>query len=563
MAAPLYTGQGHEGYSLIHLQKVIGSLAVRPLPAPRPQRATGDSAAAEGADTARASPSARQHADIETAKQGVAGSAAPFPHLARIQPAFGRHNISHAHAHEGSRAAAAARAIGARAYTMGDHVAFAGSPDLHTAAHEAAHVVQQRAGIQLPSGVGQVDDVYERHADAVADLVVSSHSAEALLDEMAPAGSQALGIQRQIVQRAPIKTDFGEFDTTKYDKVGPAGSEHGVDIVLTFDPDRTKVNAKKIGLTQSVRSTLAGTDVPLYPVERNRMVPSGTGAGSQIDRYGGGNYGNPLYPTQAPGAKDKLGDTPTVAGWGQHGWNYKDGKTVKHQKAILKDRPTLPGRGNNSGQHFETAALAVEGAQSGTYMGSVSWGWSVDGSGSYTQEPVALKSKGVPSAEFNAAAKQWNKTSIGGTVKTTADPTNVYDASYSVAFTVARDTEVQVTGAAPIHNNVTYDEVTIKSGTKAGSAGRIKVNDMKETGGASVIKLPIVDVKVIAQNGVRLFSNPIDPLIELVPGTPLPMGTRIRILDSSDVMVHQIEVVDGPLSRRQGYIVALGSYRDE
>lgn len=428
----------------------------------------------------------------EMAERGVGVGEASLPHLAEIQRSFGRHDIRHVRAHLNSQAVTAARAIGARAYTTGDHVVFAGAPDLLTAAHEAAHVVQQRAGVQLSDNVGQVGDPYERHADAVAEHVVGGRSAETLLDQMAPAGSRSFGVQRQVVQRAPIPTDFGNFDMTKYDKVGPAGSEYGVDIVLTFDPDRTKANAKKIGLTQSVRSQLAGTNVVLFPVQQGRMVTSGTGEGSQIDRYGGGNYGNPLYATGVPGAKDKLGDTATVASWGQHGWNYKDdsGKP-QHQIAILKDRPTLPDRGNNSSQIFETAALAVEGVQVGTYMGSVSWGWSVDGTGKFTQQPLTIKSKGKPSSEFIAAAKQWNKTSVGGTVKATADPTNVYDASYSVAFTVAKGTEVQVTDAAPIHNNITYDEVTILSGTKTGSTGRIKVNDMKETGGKPVINLPI------------------------------------------------------------------------
>jgi hypothetical protein len=428
---------------------------------------------------------------LAAAQEGVRGDGASFPYIREIQHSFGRHDISHVRAYQGSRAAAAARAIGARAYAMGSNVAFAGSPDLHTAAHEAAHVVQQRAGVQLKGDVGEVGDIYEQHADAVADHVVRGRSAEGLLDQMAPVESRSLGVQRQVVQRAPIATDYGEFDTTKYDKLGPTGSEHGVDIVLTFDPDRTKVNAKKIGLVQSVRSQLAGTAVSLFPVIRDRLVPSGTGAGTQIDRLGSGNYGNPLYATSAPGATDTLKDTATVAAWGQHGWHYMDGTTPKHQKAILKDGPTLPGRGNNSGQEFETAALAVEGTQSGTYMGSVSWGWRVDGSGTFTKMPLTLKSKGTPSAAFVAAATQWNTTSVGGTVKTTADPTNVYDSSYSVAFTVAKDTEVQVTGAAPIHSNITYDEVTIRSGAKNGSTGRIKVNDLKQTGGTPVIRLPI------------------------------------------------------------------------
>lgn len=62
--------------------------------------------------------------------------------------------------------------------------AFRGEPDLHTAAHEAAHVVQQRAGVQLKGGLGPESGEYERHADAVADRVVSGPSVEAMQHPM-------------------------------------------------------------------------------------------------------------------------------------------------------------------------------------------------------------------------------------------------------------------------------------------------------------------------------------------------------------------------------------------
>ena len=433
---------------------------------------------------------------LDTARRGIGGSGGPLPHLAEIQRSFGHHDVSHVSAHQGSRAISAARVIGARGYTIGDRVAFAGKPDLHTAAHEAAHVVQQRAGVHLAGDVGEAGDTYERHADAVADQVVRGHSAEALLDQKASAGSRSLGVQRQVVQRAPISTDFGVFDTTKYDSTGPAGAEWGLDIAITFDPDRVKADARKIGLVQSIRYQLGGSAVAGFPSHHRRMVPSGTGEGSQIDRYGGGPYGNPLYAADSPGAKDKLGDTPTVPGWGQHGWNYKD-KTgaLQHEVATLFDQPSLPGRKKNAAQTFETAALAVEGKQSGTYMGSVSWGWSTDAAGKFTKLPFSLKSKGKPSAAFIAAAKQWNTVTNFGTWKTTADPTNVYDASFSVAFSVAKNTTVELSTTESgiwSHGDVTYNSVTITSGKKSGREGRIKVSDMRDVGGSNrVLKLPI------------------------------------------------------------------------
>jgi hypothetical protein len=129
------------------------------------------------------------------AAHGIATPASPLPHGATLQQLFGRHDLSSVQAHVGPDAAASARAMGADAYATGHHVVLGGSTDLFTVAHEAAHVVQQRAGVHLKGGVGEVGDAYERQADAVAAQVVRGESAEALLGEPSP-GSAAAAVQR-------------------------------------------------------------------------------------------------------------------------------------------------------------------------------------------------------------------------------------------------------------------------------------------------------------------------------------------------------------------------------
>ncbi len=136
------------------------------------------------------------------AAAGVSGPGAELPFRELIERAFGfEHDLSGIRAHVGGAAAAAAEAIGATAYATGNDIAFASAPDLHTAAHEAAHVVQQRAGVHLYGGVGQDGDAYEQHADAVADRVVAGQSAADLL-----AGGSARGtgtaVQRRRERRA-------------------------------------------------------------------------------------------------------------------------------------------------------------------------------------------------------------------------------------------------------------------------------------------------------------------------------------------------------------------------
>jgi hypothetical protein len=134
------------------------------------------------------------------AAQGIAGPDGPLPHRDAIQQSFGsNHDLSEIRAHTDGTAQQASAEMGAAGYATGNHVAFAGTPDLHLAAHEAAHVVQQRAGVQLSGGVGAAGDAYERNADEVADRVVAGQSAADLL----PSGQGGTGSQLQHKPAAP------------------------------------------------------------------------------------------------------------------------------------------------------------------------------------------------------------------------------------------------------------------------------------------------------------------------------------------------------------------------
>lgn len=137
------------------------------------------------------------------AAAGVGAGGGALPHLDRIQALFGRHDVRGVSAHVGGPATQATADLGASAYATGSQVAFASSPDLHTEAHEAAHVVQQRRGVASKDGAA--GDAYEQHADAVADRVVAGESAEALLD-VSPTGSAATAIaRRELPDGAPLR----------------------------------------------------------------------------------------------------------------------------------------------------------------------------------------------------------------------------------------------------------------------------------------------------------------------------------------------------------------------
>ncbi len=138
------------------------------------------------------------------AERGIAGAGGQLPHYETIQAAFGSHDVSGVKSHVGGAASEATAAMGASAYATGNSVAFGSAPDLHTAAHEAAHIVQQRAGVSLYGGVGKAGDSYEQHADRVADAVVSGQSAQGLLDSVTGGGGGG-GVQRRAVQRKSDK----------------------------------------------------------------------------------------------------------------------------------------------------------------------------------------------------------------------------------------------------------------------------------------------------------------------------------------------------------------------
>lgn len=162
-----------------------------------------------GSSPSEVSRSAAQHEIVhEAARLGLISPSVRLPHVEAIQRAFGRHDVTGVQAHTGPAAVAAAAAIGARAFAVDEHIAFADAPDLGVVAHEAAHVIQQRAGVTLPGGVGQAGDPHERHADAVASRVLRGESAEPLLDQLhvsatgherrahATAASSAASVQR-------------------------------------------------------------------------------------------------------------------------------------------------------------------------------------------------------------------------------------------------------------------------------------------------------------------------------------------------------------------------------
>jgi hypothetical protein len=244
----------------------------------------------QAAPAAEAAPESAQSVQA-AAQQGVAGSGGPLPFLDQIQRSFGEHDVSGVRAHVGGAASDASESMGAEGYATGNDVAFRSSPTLHTAAHEAAHVVQQRAGVHLKSGVGEVGDEYERNADAVADRVVSGRSAADLLPATgggAPSGAAT--------QHTPIQL-YTKVSGASYDTVSDDGKlavvDHGREAwaesgniassnaVLAANKSKAKIEVVSGGEV-SVTPPAGGAGARATTLKKFRMVDRASGSEAEL-----------------------------------------------------------------------------------------------------------------------------------------------------------------------------------------------------------------------------------------------------------------------------------------
>ncbi|MFT3697350.1 MAG: DUF4157 domain-containing protein [Kofleriaceae bacterium] len=211
--AHLASARGHVGTRAAELASIEKELVATLALAPRIERdavdaaITGDWAAWNNQRSTWITNTQVQRKAVEAAKpttalpaiasSGVRSASSTLPYHQEIQRSFGTHSIANVRAEIGGPAVKAARLLGAKAYTVGEKIAFATAPDLHTAAHEAAHVIQQRFGLELPDGIDRAGDEHEQAADAVADAVVAGKSASHLLDRYAGSRAPTLAVQRK------------------------------------------------------------------------------------------------------------------------------------------------------------------------------------------------------------------------------------------------------------------------------------------------------------------------------------------------------------------------------
>jgi outer membrane protein OmpA-like peptidoglycan-associated protein len=140
------------------------------------------------------------------------GSTTSLPYRDAIERSFGPgHDLSNVRCEIGGEAALTNALFGSCAFTQGEQISFHTQPTLDEAAHEAAHVVQQRQGVIPPGGFSRRGDYWEQHADNVAGRVAGGELASDLIGAPAPPVTSANPpIQRRLIAHGS-DVDFADF----------------------------------------------------------------------------------------------------------------------------------------------------------------------------------------------------------------------------------------------------------------------------------------------------------------------------------------------------------------
>lgn len=388
----------------------------------------------------------------------------------------------------------------AHAYARGTDIHLAQGQEQHLP-HEAWHVVQQKQGRVGPGSVQahgapvNDDPGLEQEADRMGALALQSghHDQPAGNDRTPAAGT----FHHPVMQRKKVTTDFGEFETTKFAEF----DGRGVDIELKFHPNEAKVDATKIAFSQSLRKTNSSGDAyAIDPNQATKMVASGKpGAGYAIDQLS--HLNTPIYTENVNlGATKELKDTVQTADKraGEMGHCFKEKPTdtaKKKHSAVLLDTPQSAKSVGRS-KMFESTALAIDGTDKGTYYGSVTWGYKIEGTAAaptIKTFDIDRASKGNPTSNFIEAAKLWNAGKTRGTIVVTADPEATVTKGDGSTDKLAKGTKLKqletlVLGA----NQLIKAEVLKADGTGSGKIVTIKNSDVKDSGDGSGTKdLPI------------------------------------------------------------------------
>jgi hypothetical protein len=244
-------------------------------------------------------------------------------------------------------------------------------------------------------------------------------------------------------------------------------------------------------MVQSVKTVVNGRPIITDPSQESRSVVSGPGQGRRIDRQPTEN--NPIFGARSLETLS-LADTPRT-----DRTKYQLGRRRPNEKgenAWMYDEARITT--NNSSMTFETAALAIEGEQKGTYYGSVEWGFETGADGAVKLidfKSLAAGSAGKPSSDFLASAALWNLATTRGTLVARNAPTQVYEVKggeFAPAYTIAKGTKVKPFGSPIVTRANVYLDISIDENTTKEKRGYMRVADLQDKGGGkATVDLPL------------------------------------------------------------------------
>ncbi len=463
-----------------------------------------------------------------------------------------------------------------------DGVRATGSDRNQLIAHEVVHTLQQgQVGPLATMRVGDADDRHERQAERISHAFAHGGVAEEVNHVGAP-----------VIQRTPVTGHYGKFEDFYYQNLtNTTGVPVGVAMYLKFHPN-SNVIADPIGFTQTAIGTRNGvTDTA--GIRGLHQATSGAGVGRFIDRMPG--QPNPIYGTgptaSAGGTPNDLTAYPAkpitplttpqqqqavAATFGNlSGIQYTGGTKLGYRFLFLGGKyaesaaemsdvlalGTAPMP--NSGQVFETAALALDGPQKGTYYGSVEWGWRTDAAGAFTRIPLRLISDGVPSANFLTAASIWNASRVDLGYETTVATSILHPTTFAPITQIVAGTQLKATGNEATVNNVKHYEVTFGANPVLVDSTKVRAVAV----GVQTVDLPVPIVYTVSNaQGTALL-----PSATPAPGSStvtLPAGTRItitRLIPTAGTMPNLMEgnVAAGPQTGTHGFFVANDLAREQ
>ncbi len=198
------------------------------------------------------------------------------------------HDFSRIRIHTDDRAAASATSIGARAYTVGNHIVFArgayqpeSEAGRRTVAHELAHTLQQAnpEGVAKEFRIAPAEDAHERAADAIAEQLTEgravpppSRSVEAgvILRQQAAEAPEAGNRPGCTVRRGIPPTNCGAYGASSWWL--PFAYVNNATCACSQTPDSPTANCVRAVLQERLASTSLVLKVVAAAQKSNEVI---------------------------------------------------------------------------------------------------------------------------------------------------------------------------------------------------------------------------------------------------------------------------------------------------